>query len=232
MATRYVIAALRLGFALLTFAAIGVQLAHTIDAGNSVVNFVSFFTIDSNILAAVLFLALGLTPTGERRIAPTSCAARGRLPGHHRRGLRAPALERRRAGPVAVGQHGAAPRDADRGVPRLADRAALEHDLDARGRVARFPVVWTVYTMIRGAIVDWYPYPFLDPRCTARWRSRRRWWASRCSSSRCRDWSATAPEPSPAPAAATPRKGKARRNTRSARIASRSGLVRQGLTSR
>jgi len=27
-----------------------------------------------------------------------------------------------------------------------------------------FPIVWTVYTMIRGAIVDWYPYPFLDPR--------------------------------------------------------------------
>ena len=27
-----------------------------------------------------------------------------------------------------------------------------------------FPVVWTIYTMIRGAIVDWYPYPFLDPR--------------------------------------------------------------------
>lgn len=66
MAPRYVIAALRLGFALLTFAAIGGQLAHTIDAGNSVVNFVSFFTIDSNILAAVLFLALGLTPKGER----------------------------------------------------------------------------------------------------------------------------------------------------------------------
>lgn len=25
-----------------------------------------------------------------------------------------------------------------------------------------FPVAWLVYTMIRGAIVDWYPYPFLD----------------------------------------------------------------------
>ena len=26
-----------------------------------------------------------------------------------------------------------------------------------------FPIVWVVYTMIRGAIVGWYPYPFLDP---------------------------------------------------------------------
>lgn len=26
-----------------------------------------------------------------------------------------------------------------------------------------FPIVWAVYTMVRGAIVGWYPYPFLDP---------------------------------------------------------------------
>ena len=26
-----------------------------------------------------------------------------------------------------------------------------------------FPLVWIVYTIIRGAIVSRYPYPFLDP---------------------------------------------------------------------
>jgi hypothetical protein len=26
-----------------------------------------------------------------------------------------------------------------------------------------FPLVWIVYTIIRGAIVNKYPYPFLDP---------------------------------------------------------------------
>lgn len=26
-----------------------------------------------------------------------------------------------------------------------------------------FPIVWLAYTMIRGAIVGWYPYPFLNP---------------------------------------------------------------------
>ena len=25
-----------------------------------------------------------------------------------------------------------------------------------------FPIAWLVYTLIRGEIVDWYPYPFLD----------------------------------------------------------------------
>ncbi|MBM7414824.1 MULTISPECIES: Pr6Pr family membrane protein [Nocardiaceae] len=27
-----------------------------------------------------------------------------------------------------------------------------------------FPVVYGVYSLIRGPVVDWYPYPFLDPR--------------------------------------------------------------------
>jgi hypothetical protein len=29
--------------------------------------------------------------------------------------------------------------------------------------IIAFPLVWTVYTMIRGSIVGWYPYPFLNP---------------------------------------------------------------------
>lgn len=28
---------------------------------------------------------------------------------------------------------------------------------------AVFPLVWGVYTVIRGALVDWYPYPFMNP---------------------------------------------------------------------
>jgi hypothetical protein len=27
-----------------------------------------------------------------------------------------------------------------------------------------FPLVYLIYTLIRGAIVNWYPYPFIDPR--------------------------------------------------------------------
>ena len=26
-----------------------------------------------------------------------------------------------------------------------------------------YPLVWLAYTLVRGAIVGWYPYPFLDP---------------------------------------------------------------------
>ena len=27
-----------------------------------------------------------------------------------------------------------------------------------------FPLMYGIYTLVRGPIVDWYPYPFLDPR--------------------------------------------------------------------
>jgi hypothetical protein len=27
-----------------------------------------------------------------------------------------------------------------------------------------FPFVFLAYTLVRGPLVDWYPYPFLDPR--------------------------------------------------------------------
>jgi hypothetical protein len=26
-----------------------------------------------------------------------------------------------------------------------------------------FPLAWLAFTLIRGAVDDWYPYPFLDP---------------------------------------------------------------------
>lgn len=29
--------------------------------------------------------------------------------------------------------------------------------------IAIFPIAWAVYSMIRGAIIGWYPYPFLNP---------------------------------------------------------------------
>lgn len=32
-----------------------------------------------------------------------------------------------------------------------------------------FPVVWLTYTLVRGAIIGWYPYPFLDPKEVGGW---------------------------------------------------------------
>lgn len=27
-----------------------------------------------------------------------------------------------------------------------------------------FPLLYVIYSLIRGALINWYPYPFLDPR--------------------------------------------------------------------
>ncbi len=32
------------------------------------------------------------------------------------------------------------------------------------GKWLIFPAIYLVYTLIRGPVVEWYPYPFLDPR--------------------------------------------------------------------
>lgn len=32
-----------------------------------------------------------------------------------------------------------------------------------------FPIAWIVYTLIRGAIIGWYPYPFLNPEKVGGW---------------------------------------------------------------
>jgi hypothetical protein len=33
----------------------------------------------------------------------------------------------------------------------------------AIGVAVAYPIAWIAYTLIRGAIADYYPYPFLDP---------------------------------------------------------------------
>ncbi|GAA4476836.1 hypothetical protein GCM10023094_17690 [Rhodococcus olei] len=33
-----------------------------------------------------------------------------------------------------------------------------------------FPLTYGVYTLVRGPIVDWYPYPFIDPRVQGYWQ--------------------------------------------------------------
>ncbi|NUT35994.1 MAG: Pr6Pr family membrane protein [Hamadaea sp.] len=37
-------------------------------------------------------------------------------------------------------------------------------DLPAAWYWLIYPILWLIYTLIRGGIVDWYPYPFVDPR--------------------------------------------------------------------
>ena len=165
MTARVVLAVLRLGFAGLTIAAIITQLANQIDRGASVVNFLAFFTIESNILGAAVFLYLGVRPLQGR--SPRTEVVRG-------------------AAVVALATTGVVfallLSGSDVGLPIPWVNAVLHQvmpivivldwlvdppadPIPMRQAIwwLAFPLVWAVVTMIRGPIVDWYPYPFLDP---------------------------------------------------------------------
>jgi len=158
--------ALRVGFGALGLAAVIYQLSIQIDGGAPVSNFLSFFTIESNILAALVLLATGLMPVARRPIWWD------RLRG-------AATLYMVTTGLV----YNTLLLDVDVGnlaswvnnvVHRLMPVVILVDWLVAppRNRIDRrntllwlvFPILYCVYSLIRGPFVDFYPYPFLDPR--------------------------------------------------------------------
>ena len=164
------VAAYRIGFALLTLVAIVYQLFHSIDINPDfrVANFFSFFTIESNIFAAIVLLAFGLGRVGSppsrtaelvRGAAVLYMVTTGIVYGLLLSGYTA---ELNTATPwVNNVVHRIFP------VVLLADWLIRPPSVRLTLRDAlpwlAFPIVYLVYSLIRGPIVDWYPYPFLDP---------------------------------------------------------------------
>jgi hypothetical protein len=164
-----IVAFYRLIFALLTLVAIGYQAYHLHDVGVfKPFNFFSFFTIQNNLLAAALFLYLATRPSAGTS-SPTLDYVRGAV-----------ALYMTLVGIVyglLLSGYTAELQTAviwvDNVVHRImplvmfADwlidppQAGLEFRQTLRWLT--YPLVYVVYTLIRGPIVDWYPYPFLDP---------------------------------------------------------------------
>jgi hypothetical protein len=156
----------RFGFALVALLAIVVQLVDLARLGTlNPVNYFSYFTIQSNLIAVVVFL-IG---AARWRAEPT------------------PTLDFVRGGAVVymtvtlvVFSLLLSGTDVDTAIPwvntvlhkifpvvvivdwllvppasRLTVRQALLWLV--------YPLAWTGYTVVRGALVGWYPYPFLDP---------------------------------------------------------------------
>lgn len=156
----------RVGFALLTLGAVGYQLWVSAGSGRlDLVNFFSYFTILSNLLASAVFL-LGATRRG-----PTSTRTWALVRGQ------AVVMMTVTLVVFAVLLSGT---DVDVTQPLV---NMIVHQLfpivvivdwlvDPPGeRISvrdsliwlTFPLIWTAYSLIRGALVGWYPYPFLDP---------------------------------------------------------------------
>lgn len=163
---RALIAAYRAGFAALTVVAIGAQLLDLAGRGKlDLLNYFSYFTIDSNLIAVAVFIA---------------CVAGWR----RERSARLDFL--RGASVVYMAVVGIvfslllANTDVDTALPWvnfvvhelmpivvvvdwLIDPPARRLTLRDGLTWLAFPAVWLAYTLIKGPIVGKYPYPFLDP---------------------------------------------------------------------
>ena len=167
MNLRRAFAAIRFLFGAVTLTAVGIQLGIHIDHGYSVLNFFSYFTNLSNIFAAVVLVVESVLTWRGKDLGPAWALLRG---------ISVVAM-------VLVGiVFSALLRDVDLGsllpwintwlhyvmpVAVLADWLIQppRHTI-ALGRVgiaALFPLAYLAYSLIRGAVVNWYAYPFLNP---------------------------------------------------------------------
>ena len=157
----------RIFFALLTVAMIAYQIRESQGSGTlNVANFFSFFTIQSNILAAVVLLIGGSSlrfvqrpTTGWEMIRGAALiymATTGVVYG-----LLLADVDVQTNGLVNDVLHRIIP------IVMVADflLQPFRHRITYRQALVWtiYPLVYLAYSLIRGPIVDWYPYPFLNP---------------------------------------------------------------------
>jgi hypothetical protein len=158
-----------LATALAIVAAITAQLQYLADRDLlRVVNFFSFFTIQSNVLAAVTLIGVEFSaataPGAFARWARGGVTLFMTMTGLIYAVLLAPVAAdvSTQLDWVNAVLHVIAP------LVLVADWV-VEPDRPGPDPVRAlwwlvFPVAWLTYTFVRGAFVDWYPYPFMDPR--------------------------------------------------------------------
>jgi hypothetical protein len=169
MSRRSILAAYKLFFAVLVFIAILVQFINgLLHNGLVPVNFFSFFTIDSNVFAAVVFVLSGVaylqgrqtqSIIGLRGAALIYMTVTGVIYALLLAGLEQSLQTTipwvnfilHYMFPVVV----IADWFIDSPGERIDYRTALLWLI--------FPIVWLIYTLIRGPFAHWYPYPFLNP---------------------------------------------------------------------
>jgi len=163
---REVLGGLRITFALLTLAALTAQLVHgTGHPDFSVVEFFSYFTIESNLIAAGVLIASGSNALRDRPRSDSLDMWRGAATLYMvTTGLGYSLL--------LAGDNDALLVWADVVVHYVmpvvlvadwvADRPPVPIAFDRVLAWMAFPTVFFAYTLVHGALADWYPYPFLD----------------------------------------------------------------------
>ena len=167
MTRRSIVIAWRLTFGLLTLAAIGTQFVIQVQSGFSIVNFFSYFTNLSNLIATIVFLFGAFQLIAQRKPSATTNLIRaGSVVNMAVVGVVFSALLREAdlgallpwvnsvlhyIMPVAVV------------VEWLFQPPTIKLGMRQLLLCQLFPLCYLVYSVIRGAIVSWYAYPFLNP---------------------------------------------------------------------
>jgi len=155
----------RLLFAALASVAVLAQLMQSIDADRSTVDFFSYFTIQSNLIAIGVLLWGALK--AFRAPGPLSRdVIRGAAVLHLAvTGIVFAALLSGQ--PLVTVPFSNSVLHKLMPIVMVADWIIdpPSEDIDLRTALLwyTYPVIWLLYTMIRGALIGWYPYPFLDP---------------------------------------------------------------------
>lgn len=132
--------------------------------GTRLVRFVSYFTVLSNILVAVTSWLLALDPGRDGRgwrVVRMATMVGIAITGVVHWFLLRPLLDLHGADAVVDKLLHVV-------VPLLAVLAWALADPHGRwgsreaGLALLWPIAWAAYTLLRGAVADWYPYPFLD----------------------------------------------------------------------
>lgn len=159
---------MRLALASLLTVALVAQLAIGMSRAElSVANFFSFFTILSNVSAVVMLTMLAFRP--ERADEPWFAVFRGAVTVYMSvTGLVYATL----LGPTGI-DVGLTEPWVNWSLHIVGPLALVVDWIVHRPGIALpdrswliwlgFPAVYLIYTLMRGAIIDWYPYPFLDP---------------------------------------------------------------------
>lgn len=163
-----ILAASRISLGVITFGAVMVQLIHSIRHGRDIANFFSFFTIESNILAAALLIALGIYQIIGKKIIGTAYYRGAMTLYMTMTGIiyalllsgNEVALQTTLPG-VNFILHYLVP------LLILVDWLAFPPSERLSWRVALlwllYPFTYLLYSLVRGSFTGWYPYPFINP---------------------------------------------------------------------
>jgi hypothetical protein len=162
------LAGIRLAAGLLTLGAISLQLFDSIAKGRDVANFFSFFTIQSNLLVALLLVMVGLY---------VLLGKSGRSVAYLRGAL---TLYMTMTGIIYVLLLSGYEQGLQTTIPAV--NVVLHYIMPAvvlldwlifppQKRLSFqkalvwlvYPMLYLAYSLIRGIFVNWYPYPFIDP---------------------------------------------------------------------